>query len=172
MTRDTIILTFRFVFLVLIQTLLLNNIYLFGYINPTLYLLFIFLYPIEIKRGNFLFVSFLFGLSIDMFSNSGGINAAATTATAYISLPVLKLLLNSQDTDFKLFKLNQEPFLRILTYVIILTIFHHFVLYSLEYFSFKEIGSVLVKTFTTSVFTIIIIMLTIYLTRKEKATNQ
>ena len=172
MTRDTLILAFRFVLLVLIQTLVLNRIYFFGFINPNLYLLFVFLYPVEIKRSNFLIVSFLFGFCIDIFSNTGGVNAAATVATAYLSLPILNLLINSQDTDFKLFKLNNEPVIRIVTYVTILTFIHHFILFSLEYFNLKEIGTILFKTFTNGLFTIVLIVLSILLTRKNKHMNQ
>ncbi len=172
MTRDTLNIAFRFLFLVLLQNLILNNIYFFGYINPNLYLLFIFLYPIETKRTNFLFVSFFLGLTIDVFSNSGGINAGATVATAYLSLPILKILLNSQDTDFKLFKLSNEPFLKILVYVSLLTFIHHIFLFSFEYFSTQQIGMILYKAFTTSCFTIVLIVLSIYLSKKNIATNQ
>ncbi|MEI6866468.1 rod shape-determining protein MreD [Flavicella sp.] len=171
MTRETIIIAFRFIFLVLVQTLILNNIYFFDYINPNLYILFIFLYPLGVKRTNFLIVSFLLGLSIDLFSNSGGINAAATVAIAYLRLPILKLLINSQDVDLKLFKLHKESFFRVLTYISILTFTHHFVLIGLEYSSIKEIGAILHKTITTSLFTIFLCTLSIYLFSKNKTTN-
>jgi rod shape-determining protein MreD len=171
MTRETIIIGFRFIFLALVQTLILNNVYFFDYINPNLYILFVLLYPTETKRTNFLFISFLFGLTIDIFSNSGGVNAAATIAMAYFSLPILRLLLNSQDTDFKLFKLHKEPFLRVLTYVSILTLIHHFVLFSLEYSTLKEIGTILYKTVSTSIFTIFLCVLAIYLSSKNKPSN-
>lgn len=171
MTRETIIIAFRFIILVLVQTLILNNIYFFDYINPNLYILFIFLYPQEIKRTNFLIISFLLGLSIDIFSNSGGVNTAATVAIAYLSLPVLKLVINSQDIDLKLFKLHKEPFLRVLTYVSILSFIHHFVLIGLEYSTINEIGTILHKTITTSIFTIFLCTLTIYLFSKNKTSN-
>jgi rod shape-determining protein MreD len=167
MTRETLILAFRFVFLVLLQTLLLNNIYFFGYINPNLYILFVFLYPIKTKRSLFLVVSFLLGLSIDLFSNTGGLNAAATLLSAYVRFPILKLILNSKDTDFKFFNLNQEPFLKVISYVAILTFIHHLSLFSLEYFNIKEIRTIFHKTTTNSIFTILLIIISIYLTKKK-----
>jgi len=171
MTRETIIIAFRFIFLALVQTLVLNNIYFFDYINPNLYILFILQYPIESKRTNFLIISFLFGLTIDFFSNSGGVNAAATIAMAYFSLPILRLLQNNKDTDFKLFKLHNESFLRVITYVIILTFIHHFILFSLEYSSLKEIRSIFCKTISTSVFTVFLCIVAIYLFGKDKTSN-
>lgn len=171
MTRETLIITFRFLSLLLIQTLILNNIYLFGYINPNLYILFIFLYPLQKERTNFLLISFLFGLSVDFFSNSGGINTAATVAIAYIRLPLLRLILNTQDIDYKLFRLNQETFPRVLVFVSVLTFIHHFIVFGIEYFNFSELPSILYKTFTTSIFTIVLCILSIYLTKRSNNSN-
>ncbi|WP_152287105.1 rod shape-determining protein MreD [Flavicella marina] len=171
MTRETLIIGFRFVLLLLIQTLILNRIHLFGFLNPNAYLLFIFLYPVETKRANFLIVSFLFGLCIDLFSNTGGINAAATVATAYLTLPLIKIIWNSQDLDFQLFKLNNEPLPKTLVYISLLTLVHHFLLFSIEYWSLREFGTVLYKTFSTSVVTIFLCILGLYLTKKGASTH-
>ncbi len=171
MTRDTLLLSFRFLILVLIQVLVLNNIYFFGYINPNIYILFIFLYPLEKERGNFLWVSFLLGLSIDFFSNSGGINAAATVCIAYFRLPIFRLVLNKPDLDFKLFRLNNESLLRILVLVSILTFIHHFIVFGLEYFSLQNLKIIIYKSVSTSVFTIILSILSILLFTKKKTSN-
>lgn len=171
MTRETLIIAFQFIFLVLVQTLILNNIHLFGYINPYLYLLFIFMYPLKKKRSNIMFVAFLFGLCIDIFSNSGGINTAATVAIAYIRLPLLKLILNTQDIDYKLFSINQETLPRILVFVSTLTFIHHFILFGMEYFNFNDFSSLLYKIFTTSIATILLCTLSLYFTKKNNASN-
>lgn len=171
MTRETLTIAFRFLFLLFVQTLILNNIYFFGYINPNLYVLFIFLYPLEKERTNFLLISFLFSLSIDVFSNSGGINTAATVAIAYLRLPFLKLILNTQDLDYKLFNISQEALPRIIVYVGSLTLVHHFILFGMEYFSLKEFSTILYKTFTTSIFTILLCTLSIYFTKKSNLSN-
>lgn len=171
MTRETLTIAFRFLFLLLVQTLILNNIYLFGYINPNLYLLFVFLYPLQKERANFLFVAFLFGLCIDIFSNSGGINTAATVAIAYLRLPLLKLILNTQDIDYKLFKINQESLPRIIVFIGALTLVHHFILFGMEYFSLKEFSTIFYKTFTTSIFTILLCTLSVYFARKSNISN-
>ena len=47
-----------------------------------------------------LIISFLLGLSIDFFSDSGGINAAATLFIAYIRLPILSAILRKNEFDF------------------------------------------------------------------------
>jgi len=57
----------RFVILIFLQVLILNNINFLGYINPYLYVLFILLYPFAGNQSLFLILSFLLGLSIDIF---------------------------------------------------------------------------------------------------------
>ena len=156
MTRETLLLTIRFVFLLLLQVLVLNNIHFLGYINPNLYLLFVFLYPLEKERGNFIFISFLLGLCVDFFSNSGGINAAATVCIAYLRLPLLKLILNKYDLDYKLFHLMSESLLKVFLFITLLTFVHHSLFYFLDYFSFKDVGMLAYKVITASIFTIIL----------------
>ncbi|HAV54612.1 MAG TPA: rod shape-determining protein MreD, partial [Aequorivita sp.] len=48
---DILINIVRFVVLVFLQVLLLNNVNLAGYINPYLYILFIILYPLDGNKG-------------------------------------------------------------------------------------------------------------------------
>ena len=82
--------TVRFVVLILLQVLLFSNINFLGYINPYIYILFIILYPVKNNRILFLFISFLMGLIIDIFMDSGGINATAALVVAFIRPAVLK----------------------------------------------------------------------------------
>ena len=80
----------RFVGLVLLQVIVCNNINFLGYINPNIYVLFILLYPVANNRLLFIFLSFLLGLSVDMFLDSGGTHAAASVTIAYIRPLFLK----------------------------------------------------------------------------------
>ncbi len=66
----------RFVALVLAQDFIFNKIDLFSFINPYIYVLFILLYPVISNQTQFLFISFLLGLTLDVFGDSGGIHAA------------------------------------------------------------------------------------------------
>ncbi len=152
----------------LLQVILFNNIKLFNYINPYIYIYFIIYYPLKKEKGLFLFLSFLLGLSVDFFSDSGGINAATTLFIAYIRLPLLSTILRKSDFDYLLFRLRSIPFLKSLTYIFFLTFIHHLLLYSLEYFSFNEFKTILTKTFITSLFTVLLILLGIILFTKKR----
>jgi len=154
--------------LILAQIVVFNNILFFGYINPLLYILFVIIYPLKKDRGVFLLLSFLLGLGIDFFVNSGGINAAALLFIAYIRLPLLKGLLNKNEIDFPVFDVNKLPFLKLISFIAILTFTHHFIVFNLEYFKLGAIFTVLYRTFLTSIFTIILIIFSLILINRGK----
>ncbi|WP_460189279.1 rod shape-determining protein MreD [Urechidicola sp. KH5] len=149
--------------LVLLQVLLLNNINLFNYLNPYIYILFVLIYPLKKEGGFFLILSFVLGLTIDFFSNSGGINAAATLFIAYIRIPVLNKILNKSDFDLQSFKLKNLSISKMLSYIFVMTFIHHFILYSLEYFSFSNFSKIITTTILSTIFTVLILVLSIVL---------
>ncbi len=160
--------TISFVGLVLLQVLVLNHINLFGHLNPLVYIVWVFLFPIRKNVGPFLLLSFLLGFSIDFFSDSGGINASATLFIAFIRLPILKAVLRKSDFDYLLFNIRATSFSKALIFISTLTIIHHFIVFSLEYFSFKAYATIFSKCILTSIFTIILVLLGMALFTKKK----
>lgn len=156
----------RFVLLVFLQVLVLNNINFIGYINPYLYVLFILLYPFTGNQSLFLLLSFLLGLSVDIFEDSGGINAAACLIAAFIR-PYLLRFSFGISYDHQNIKLSATPFGAKFSYVFLMVIIHHFVLFSLEMFSLNHIILILKKTFFSSIFTVILIFLSLTLFSKK-----
>ncbi|MCF6278773.1 MAG: rod shape-determining protein MreD [Flavobacteriaceae bacterium] len=157
-----------FVLFILLQVLIFNNIKLFDYINPYVYIAFVFYYPLKKEKGTFLFLSFLLGLCIDFFSDTGGINAAATLLIAYIRIPVLSTILRKSDFDFLLFNIRSISFAKSFLYILTLTFIHHLTLFSLDYFSLNEFGSIIYKTIITAAFTISLIFIGIILFTKKR----
>ena len=160
--------SFLFIGLILIQVVVLNNVLFWGYINPLLYILFVIVYPLRKDRGALLLSSFLLGLCIDFFVDSGGTNAAATLFIAYIRLPLLKGLLRKSEIDFPVFNIHKLPFLRLLSFIAILTFIHHFIIFSLEYFKWNAIVTIFSRTLLTSIFTIILLILSLLLMDRDK----
>lgn len=158
----------RFIGLVLLQVSVLNHIDLFGYLNPLVYIVWVFLFPIRKSQSIFLIASFLLGLSVDFFSDSGGVNAAATLFIAFIRLPILKAVLRKSDFDYLLFNLRAISIDKIFLYIATLTIIHHFIVFSLEYFSFNAYITIISNTIFTSMFTIILSILGMLLFVKKK----
>lgn len=158
----------RFILLVLVQVLILNNINFLGYINPYLYVLFIVLLPLNMSQYKVLFLSFLIGLCVDFFEDSGGINAAASVFIAFIRPSVLKFSFGIS-YEHQTIRYYQTPFAQRFSYVSILVLIHHFILFTLEVFNFTDIILILKKTLFSSIFTILLIVLiTILFQKKNK----
>ena len=160
--------TIRFISLLFLQVFILNHVNIFGHINPMVYIAWVFLYPVRKTRGLFLILSFLLGISIDFFSDSGGINAFAITFIAYFRLPILMTVLRKSDLDYAQFNLKSLSINKIILFISILTVIHHFIIFSLEYFSFSEFLNIISSTVLTSIFTILISFLGITLFTKKK----
>lgn len=168
MNRESINIAILFVSLVLLQVVVLNNINFLGYINPLLYILFVVFYPVKKLDTVFIFLSFLLGLTIDFFSNSGGINAASTLFIAYFRIPVIKSVLGKSELEYSGFSLRKLNFSRVFLIMSILTFMHHFVLFSLEYFKWSSFGLILWRTVLTGFFTIILILISFILFTKKR----
>ena len=143
---------------ILLQCLVLNNINLFNAIHPLLYIYLIIYFPIINNRFIFILLSFLYGLTIDIFCDSAGIHAAACVSLAYFRPVFLKLFFGMtyihQVVKFKNIDIKQN-----ILYISSLTIFHHFVLFFIEVFDSSKLILVFEKTFFTSIFTISLVLL-------------
>ena len=81
----------RFMVLVLVQILVLNNIQVSGYIVPHIYILFILLLPFETPRWLLLIAAFALGITVDLFTQTHGMHAAATVFIAFLRPWVLEM---------------------------------------------------------------------------------
>lgn len=161
--NKTLYIAFLFFTLLLLQVFIFNNVLFLGYVNPYIYIAFVFLYPIRKNRFPFLFLSFLLGLCVDAFSNSGGINAFSILFIAYIRIFFIRSIFKKIAIEDTLFSINKEPFGNTFNYVIVLTLIHHFILFSLANFSFQNISHVLLNTILSSIFTVILFLLGNYI---------
>lgn len=156
----------RFIGLIFLQVLILNNINFMGYVNPYLYILFILLYPFNANQSLFLILSFFMGMIIDIFEDSGGINAAACVVAAFVRPNLLRFSFGIS-YDHQNLRLSATPFGSKLSYVILMVIIHHLVLFSLEMFSLNHIILILKKTLFSSIFTVILVILSLSLFSKK-----
>ncbi len=148
----------RFIVLVLFQVIVFNHINFLGYINPYIYIIFVLFFPIKSNRLLFIFLSFLIGLSVDMFSDSGGVHAAASVVIGYARPVFLKSTFGTI-YEYNNVKFDDVDFGSKLVYVALLTASHHLVLFTLEIFDISRILIILQNTFFSGIFTILLITL-------------
>ncbi|MGC9470008.1 MAG: rod shape-determining protein MreD [Bacteroidales bacterium] len=150
----------RFIVLVLIQVLILNNIEFSGYINPFLYVIFILLLPFETPAWLLLVSGFVLGLTIDLFMNTPGLHAAATVLMAFVRPFVLRIFAPRDGyepgTYPRIFYYGVSWFFK---YSALLILIHHFFLFYLEVFRFTDFFSTFFRVILSSVFSIILVVL-------------
>ena len=156
----------RFITLVLLQVLLLNHINFLGYVNPYLYILFIIIFPLDGNRSLLIFLSFLLGLNIDLFGDSGGVHAAASVFIAYLRSPILKFSFGVS-YEYNMIRIDKAPLIERLTYISLMVLMHHLVLFTLEIFSLSHIQLVLKSTIFSVIFSVILIICTIVLISRK-----
>jgi hypothetical protein len=140
---------------------------LFGYINPYPYILFILLYPVNSNRAGLLVASFLLGLTLDLFSNSGGVHAMACLVLAYFR-PAFFRFSFGLSYEYQTIKINERLSPERFSFILIAILTHHIVLFLMEFFKFIFIVDILLKTIITSIFTFIITIIIIYLFKPTK----
>jgi hypothetical protein len=166
LNNDIFINMVRFIVLVLTQVLLLNHIDFLGYINPYIYILFIIIYPFTGNKSLLIFLSFLLGLTVDFFSDSGGIHAAASVFIAYIRPFILKYSFGIS-YEYNTINISNTDFIKQFMYVGSMVIFHHIILFSLEIFNTNLALLFLKSTLFSSIFSIIIILSAITIFSKK-----
>ncbi len=158
--------TVRFLVLVLSQILLLNHVDFLGYINPYIYILFIIVYPITGNKSSLIFISFLLGLIIDVFSDTGGIHAGAAVFIAYLRPLILKYSFGVS-YEYNTVKVSNAEFGQRLLYVASMVFIHHLVLFLLEIFSVNHILLILKSTLFSGIFSTILILSAITIFSKK-----
>ncbi len=150
----------QFVFLVLLQGLVLNNIHVFGVASTYFYVLFILLLPVEYNKVVVLFLAFFLGLSVDLFSSSWGLHAFSSVFLAFLRPLLLRFLAPRDGYEF-----NSSPnwstmgFGWFVTYAAIGVFIHHFTIHLVEAFRFSEVLNVFGRASASTIFTLIIALL-------------
>lgn len=159
----------RFFVLVLVQVLIIKNIELGRFINPFLYVLFIIIMPFETPKWLLLVVAFILGITIDMFYDTPGMHAAACVMMAYIRPGVLKLFSPRDGYEF-----GTQPTIQylgipwFLSYAGILIVVHHLILFYIEIFRVHEFFSTFFRVIISSIFTLLLVVITQYLFHRKK----
>jgi len=159
----------RMIFLVLFQVIILNNVALGGFINPYLYVMFILMLPFETPKWLLLISAFVLGISLDLFSDTAGIHAAACVFMAFARPGVLNLVSSRQE-----YELGIQPIIRdlgfkwFLSYALILVVIHHILLFYLEVFSFREFFQTFFRALLSIVFTMLLLVLSQYVMYRPK----
>jgi hypothetical protein len=152
---------FRALLLVAVQVYLLNKVpHLHQLVLPSLYFVFVLWLPFSMSRTGLLLTSFLLGLSVDYFSLTPGLHAAACVLIAYLRPYLITILIPRDTQEFQ----YPEPSVKAMqwapyvVYILILSFVHHFYLTFLQWLSVGSFWSFLGKTLLGTLISFLLIL--------------
>lgn len=162
----------RFALFILVQVYILFQVPpLHRFIVPYLYFLYILWLPFNTPRLALSFIGFMFGLSLDYFSKTPGLHAAACTLIAFVRPYLINLLIAQEGSELNyaspsVVSMGWAPYV---TYVVVLTLLHHAYLVFLEWLQFGSLLYFLGKVAATTGVSLLLILVTeLLFFRKEK----
>ncbi|MBZ4190040.1 rod shape-determining protein MreD [Niabella beijingensis] len=153
----------RFLLFVFVQVYVLDVMpHLHELITPYLYFLFLLWLPFSIKKGWLLLLGFLLGMTVDYFTMTPGLHAAACVLVAFLRPLIIHLLSPKDATGYT----YQEPSPKAMgwsaygLYALLLSFAHNFYLLFLEWLSFGSFMNFLVKVLCATAISMLLIFIT------------
>lgn len=161
----------RFALLMALQLLVLNYVYLGGYVMPMLYVLFILMLPTNTGRIPMLLIAFGTGLVVDITSGMLGFHALACTVVAMLRILFAdRILTRGEPIEVKrpsIYSVTPQYFI---SYLLLMLGAFYLVFYTTELFGFRGFGSVLLATLcSTLVTTLLAVVYQALLLKKEES---
>lgn len=157
-----------FVFLLLLQTLVLNHLQLSIYINPYLYIFFIIALPFNTPNWLLLTLAFVMGLMVDLFTGTLGMHASALVFMAFCRRYLLSVIAPREGYEFGSRPHYQDMGMTwFLIYSSVLTLCHHLFLFFVEAFEFHSFFIILFRVILSSLFTLLLIWMAQVFTYKK-----
>lgn len=128
----------RFAGLVLLQVLIFSRMNFLGQINPMVYILFLYWYPVRENRTALLGIAFLLGFAVDLFTDSLAMHTVACLTAAYFRPAIMRFVFGV-NLEFQNFRLSASTRVQKVTFLALLIGIHHLVFYTLEIFSLTNL---------------------------------
>ena len=166
MNSNNLFSIFQFILLLFLQVFLLNNINLFGFINPNLYLLFFIVYRFDTNPTLLIFLGFLMGLLLDLLTQGSGAHTIASLTIAFVRPIIIRTSFGiNYDIPMGMIEGTQQN--QRIFYILMMIIIHHLILYIIAYFNFDSILVILKNTLFTSFFTFIMVYISLGLFKAQ-----
>ena len=120
----------------------------------------------SISKSRLLIVAFLVGLIIDLFEYSPGIHASACVLIAFVRPYLVSLLAaqnNIDEDEIREISIREMSISGFIIYSFLLIVLHHLAVFFLEAWTSKLLWLSLQKTFFSSIFTLVSVLLVQYL---------
>ena len=166
MNRNNLLSVLQFIFLLFLQAFLLNNINLFGFINPNLYLLFFIVYRFDSNPTLLIFLGFFMGLLLDLFTQGSGAHTISALTIAFIRPIIIKTSFGV-NYDIPMGMIEGTQLNQRIIYLFFMITIHHLLLYIIIYLSLDSILIILKNTLFTSFFTFVMVYISLGLFKRQ-----
>ena len=151
----------RFLILITAQVAICQHICLFGYMTPALFLLALFLLPLELPLSLQYLIGFASGFVVDAFAHTLGVSTFACTVMMFLR-PYIARWLNGNNNN--VFENIDRPvpgvkdFRWVFLYTLILSSIYEILAVLLETMTFKNFGHTLLVMLGNIVFSVFVIL--------------
>ena len=143
------------IFLVLAQVFILNNIVLFSYATPYLYIYLLFFIDSSlVTRNKLMLIAFVLGLLVDIGSNTLGMNTASAVLLAFIRPGLLSMFCQVNDDPTNLqpsvYTMGSSGYFK---YLFSGVLIHHLLLIGIEFFQVTSFSVFSLRVFSSTLLT-------------------
>ncbi len=159
MNKSVISYIILFVILVLVQALLLNHIVLFDNAVCFIFIYFLIKLPLNLSANLVLTLGFLLGLTVDMLSDTPGLNALCCTILASLKRPVFFAYEQHDDQKRNISpSIGSMGFFNFSKYVFSISAIYCLLDFFVEFIEFSDVVGILIKAGVSTVFTFLMIL--------------
>lgn len=166
---------FRFLILLLVQVSICQHISLFGYMTPALFLLALYLLPLEIPLSLQYIIGFATGFVVDAFAHTLGVSTFSCTLMMFFRPYIVRMLNGANNVKFENIDRpvpGVKDFRWIFLYTLILTSIYEIVAVLLETMTFKNFGHTLLVILGNTVFSVFVILCVEYIFHPREKKNE
>lgn len=158
MNKTTIVLLLLYLVLVPAQAMVFNNLVLFNVAVPLVFIYLIITLPVTFNTNVAMLVGFVTGLSVDVLSDTPGVNALAATTLAFVRRPVFHLYVPA-DNDLA----EQRPSLAnmgvaaFLKYSFTMVLTYCIMVFAIDAMGYFNLSLYLLRVITSTIYTFVLI---------------
>ena len=159
MNQEYLKITSSFLIIILLQVIVFNNMDLFNIINPSFYLLIFILYRTNFDKTLLILLGFFTGLIIDLTSQTYGCHTISTITICFLKSE-LESYFFGVNSNLPKAMISGTILTSRLSFFLSIIFIHQLIYFSLIFFSFSFIDSIIFYTLLNSIITFIVIWTT------------
>lgn len=150
--------TGRFLLLLLLQVLLINNLQFLGVCHPYIYIFSLLVMPITLPRWADMLIGGVAGLILDMFCNSLGVHIAACIMLMYVRPHLIGAYVSDRERLTDEIDIRSIGMVNFVKYTVLLVLLHHTMVFFLTAWSVQHFWFTLLEVVVSSIVSILLII--------------